>query len=301
MDQSLLESKEGRYYGKNDFRPLSGAKKCCAWAALIICSPMLVLWGIAIYLIPFCPCIKFSNSQIQTLKALLFDYWFKAPGKKFEVKPSDEKDTSDIIISQELVDDKGYLHTCGKLGISLRKSLEHTVDQHLRAGQYGKAIVADTDVSKPRYFLNGSTYPYDPKYGEVWCSSGRLCHWPPIYCWSPNLPAGLSFSSLHQKVNTKDLSDVLGYIYLFEATNYKKYYETDRIVRVGQGAMNSPTITPENEGKIFARYNYRDSYYFGNIKTDGSEPDAYIFKGKTLQEAGLTLRHTYRVMKPAAV
>ncbi|CAK0820932.1 unnamed protein product, partial [Prorocentrum cordatum] len=240
--------------------------------------------------------VKMSPNQEATLKVLAFDPWYKAPGKLLVVKPSG-KDMSDIVIPREIVDEKGRLHSCGGLGLSLRKSIEHTVDGHLRAGEHGTKVASDTDVARPRYLLSGSIYPYDPEYDELWASPGRMCQWPAMYSWSPRLPQGLGWASLTQAIDLADAPDVFGYIYFFEVSN-PQYYDTDRIVKVGQTAVNCPQITPENEGKVFARYGYRDAYQFGNIKTDGSEPDAYIFKGKALAEAQVKLVHTYRIMKP---
>lgn len=239
--------------------------------------------------------VKLTKSQIATKKALMFDAWYKAPGKKLAVKPS-AKDTSDILISEDFVDKNGYMHACGGLGYSLRKSLEHTVNSHLREGSFGAKVSTDNEPDRPRCLLNGSTYPYDPKYDELWCSSAKVgCHWPSIYSWTPNLPEGLSFPSLTQKIRVEDLPEVLGYVYYFEVSN-STFYDADRIVKVGQGAVNCPRITPENEGKVFVRYNYTEAYNFGDITR--ADADAYIFKGKTIQDAGIELKHTYRVMRP---
>merc|ERR1712187_352327 len=112
------------------------------------------------------------------------------------------------------------------------------------------------------------------------------------------MPEGKDWSSMTQKIPMANLPEVLGYIYYFEVTN-ASFYDTDRIVKVGQSAVNCPTITPENEGKMFVRYNYSDAYYFGDISK--SDADAYIFKGKTLKDAGLKLVHTYRVIRPPMV
>jgi len=288
----LLEKAD--YYGDNDFRPGWTGKKVCILIALIVLSP---LWVPLILLsFTFFCCVKLSNNQIQTLKAVkLFEPWIKAPGKKQEVVES-SKDVFDIkLASKDFVDDKGFMHFCGGNGVSLRKSLECTVDQHIRESPYGTKVTSDTDVDRPRYLLNGSTYKYDPKFDEVWCTSARMCHWPALYSWSPCLPEGVSWSSWTQKNNMNNLPDVLGYIRLFEVTN-PKFYETDRVFYVGPKAVNSPTITPENEGKVFVRYNYLDAYYFGNLKR--SDPDAYIFKGKTTADAEIKLRYEYRIMKP---
>lgn len=285
---------EQGYYGQADFRPLSGCKKICVYIVCIILFVPAMLLSL-IFTAIFCCFVKMSNNQIQSAKVLGFDAWFKAPGKKLDVKLNGNN-TSDILISSDFVDKNGYLHTCGGLGFSLRKSLNYTVDSHLREGPYGRNFSSDTDVDRPRCLLNGSIYPYDPKYDEIWCSWSQVgCHWPAIYSWSPHLPEGWSWSSITQKIRMDSLPDVLGYVHYFEVTN-KKFYDTDRIVKVGQECVNCPTITPEYDGKIFARYNYSDGYYFGNIKR--SQPDAYIFKGNTIEDAGIKLLHTYRVMRP---
>lgn len=294
MDESSALLGQDCYYGANDFKPLVGCKKLCVFLLCILFSPLILL--VVILKLLGVMCVKMAPNQQATLKVLSFEPWYKAPGKKLVLKPSG-KDTSDIVIPGAFVDQKGLLHSCGGLGLSLRKSLEHTVDGHIRAGEHGANVTSDTDVDKPRYLLTGSIHPYDPTYDELWASPGRMCQWPAMYSWSPRLPPGLGWASFTQTIDLADAPDVFGYIYFLEVSN-PKYYENDRIVKVGQTAINCPEITPENEGKLFARYSYRDAYYFGNIKTDGSEPDAYIFKGKTLAEAQLKLLHTYRIMKP---
>lgn len=294
MDENTPLLEQDCYYGANDFRPLVGCKKLCVICACVLLSPLILL--IILLKLLGIMLVGMSPNQEATLKVLSFDPWYKAPGKKLAVTPSG-KDTSDIVIPGEFVDKKGLLHSCGGLGLSLRKSLEHTVDGHIRAGEHGTKVTSDTDVDKPRYLLTGSIYPYDPTHDELWASPGRTCQWPAMYSWSPRLPQGLGCAGLTQTIDLAGAPDVFGYIYFLEISN-PSYYENDRIVKVGQGAVNCPDITPENEGKIFARYGYRDAYFLGNIKTDGSEPDAYIFKGKTLAEAQMKLLHTYRIMKP---
>lgn len=294
MDENSALLEQNGYYGANDFRPLAGCRGLCIILVCILFSPLILL--LILFKLLGVLLVKMNPNQEATLKVLTFDPWYKAPGKKLVVKPSD-KDVSDIVIPGEFVDKKGLLHSCGGLGLSLRKSIEHTVDAHIRAGEHGTKVAGDTDVDRPRYLLTGSIYPYDPTYDELWASPGRMCQWPAMYSWSPRLPQGLGCAALTQTIDLADAPDVFGYIYFLAVSN-PQYYENDRIVKVGQTTVNCPAITPENEGKVFARYGYRDAYQFGNIKTDGSEPDAYIFKGKTLAEAQLKLLHTYRIMKP---
>jgi len=282
------------YYGANDFQPLSGCKKVVGYILLIIFSPLFLLitvLGLSV--------IKFSPHQAAAFKCFkLFEHYYKAPGKKLTVSSSG-KDQYDVTVGQEFVDSKGKLNTCGGTGWSLRKSLEHTIDSHIRDGPHGAKVGQDTDVNKPIYHLNGSVYPYDPKFDELWTSPGRLCQWPAIYSWTPILGGSLNpcNGGLSQCADLADVPDVFGYIFLFQVTN-PQYYDQDRIIRVGQSTVNCPEITPDNEGKIFARYGFRDTYYFGNLKTDGSEPDAYIFKGATLEDAQMKVLATYRIMKP---
>jgi len=297
-DEATPLNQEG-YYGQNDMKPMPAGKLLCTCVLLVIFSPVLLL--LTLLALVAISCYKMSPHQLAGLKIFkILDPWYKAPGMRFDTKKKDESST-DIFIPASMVDDAGCLRTCGSLGISLRKSLEHTVDSSIREGPYSKQIAADTNVDRPRYLLNGSLYNYDPSYDEVWASPGRACQWPAVYCWSGHLPGeGPMVTEIFccsDKIPMDSLPDVLGYIYLLEASN-PKYYEGDRVQKVGF-TPNCPEVTPENEGKLFARYGYLDAYNFGNMKTDGSEPDAYIFKAKALEEADMKLLHTYRIIKPA--
>jgi hypothetical protein len=287
------------YYGKNDNRPLSCGKMLCVIIGCIILSPLILLFIILICFLLCCK--KFTPGQQGMMKVKTLDFWwFKAPGKSLEIK-STGADTSDIIISSDFVSE-GKLLTCGGAGFSLRKSIECSVDAHIRAGPLGAKIEGDTNVEKPRYHLHGTVYPYDPNYGEenqreMWTNSARYCHWPACYTFTGLLPEGMGCSGLTEKITLESAPAVFGYILLFELTNPTFFIGDSRNIRVGISAVDCPKITPENEGKLFVRYGYKDAYGFGNLPSN--EPDAYIFKGKTLKDAQMKLLHTYRLMKPS--
>lgn len=287
---------EADYYGKNDFKPLSCPKVVCVFIVCIILSPLILLF--VIFAVAFALCFPLSPAQAGALKIFTFEPLYKAPGAKLKLKASGP-DTSDIIIPDEFVDSNGLLNCCGGTGVSLRKSIEFTVEEHIRSGPYGAKVASDTNVDEPQYHLNGGTFSWDPTYQERWTSSARYCTWPAIYCWSSYLPEGMGCSGLSQAGDLEEAPEVLGYIDFFEIGN-PKFYETDRIVEVGGGTVNCPEITPENEGKIFARYHYQKTNEFGNHPNDFSVPDAYIFKGKTVKDAQFKILHRYRLMKPDA-
>lgn len=111
------------------------------------------------------------------------------------------------------------------------------------------------------------------------------------------MPEGLNGAGFTQTIDLKGAPHVFGYIFFFEVCN-QQFYDTERIEKVGRLVVNCPEITPENQGKIFARYGYDKAREMGNIPDISKVPDAYIFKGKALKDAQLKLLHTYRVMKP---
>lgn len=289
------------YYGMNDQRPMSCCKLLCAIIACIVFSPLILIFVIFISVM-LC-CVTFTAGQQGMMKVKTLDFWwFKAPGKRLEVK-SNGDNTSDIKISSDFVSE-GKLRTCGGSGFSLRKSIECTVDAHIREGPFGAKILGDSDIEKPRYHLHGRVFPYDPNWGdenerELWTNSARYCHWPAVYTFSGLLPEGLGWSAFTENISMETAPEVFGYIVLFELTNPTFFDGGSRNIRVGQAAVNCPTITPENEGKLFVRYGYRDAYYFGNLPAN--EPDAYIFKGKTLKDAQMKVLHVYRLMKPVSL
>lgn len=301
-ERTPLSSSTASYYGKNDMRPLTSGKILCYSVLAILLSPiwvpLLLLWAVLAITIMCCLQGRVSAGQLGMMKVKTFDiWWYKAPGKRLETRSVD-KETTDMIISKDFVDGQGNMSSCGGCGISLRKSIECTVDAHIRAGPYGAAVAEDTDVNKPRYHLHAQIYPWDPsKFDELWSNTARFCHWPSVYCWTSYIQEGM-FRNWTEKIPVEPLPEVLGYTMLLEVSNPNFFDGDSRMLRVGQEAAFCPAITPENEGKVFMRYNYRDAHYFGNLPTDGSEPDAYIFKGKTLEQAQLKVLHTYRLLKP---
>merc|ERR1712217_110547 len=128
--------------------------------------------------------------------------------------------------------------------VSLRKSIECTVEGHCRQGIYAAKIEGDTDVDKPRYHLHGWTEPFDPNGDELWTCPARIAQWSALYSWSGCLPKGLGWSAWTQKIDLQTAPEVLGYLYLFEVSN-PSFYDISRIHRVGQKAANAPDHTPE--------------------------------------------------------
>jgi len=291
----LLDDNQQGYYGRNDLQPMSLGKKTCVYLTLIVLSPIiLVLLVLGIVL--SCITLAFmsvNEHQKKTAKYLAFENWYRAPGKKLEVKATGLS-SSDIIIPKDFVNDDGQLDTCKH--ISLRKSIECTVQEHCRRGRYGAAIESNEDRDAPRYLLHGWPEPYDPNGDEMWFTHARTATWAAIYSWTGQLAAG--WTDWSPLIDLKTAPDVFGYIYLFEVGN-PNFYKEPRIVRVGSRAFNAPDHTPETENKIFARYDYGHVKYMGDFPQ--GDPDAYIFKGeKVLKEAKLKLLNRYRVIKPSS-
>jgi len=238
--------------------------------------------------------VPVNNNQIATAKIFGFECWFRVPGKKLEVRKTGE-DSSDIIIPISLVNDEGKLDTCKN--ISLRKSIECTVQDHIREGEHGAKMVNDGDRDQPHLLLHAWTDPCTYEGDEVWCSHARTATWAGIYSWSGRLPEG-GWTSWDQAIDLKSAPDVFGYIYLLEVSNPEFYKGRSRVHNIHGKITNAPDHTAETEGKIFARYGYVDK-----VKCMGDfpkgDPDAYIFKGKDLvQDAKLKVLHSYRLMKP---
>jgi len=222
-----------------------------------------------------------------------FEFLMRAPGKRLEVKETEDS-FSDILISQDFVNDKGELDSCKHL--SLRKSIECTVQEHLCQGKHGVKIDNDGDRDQPHYFLHGWSEPYDPDAHEIWFTHARTATWAAIYGWTAQLPPRSRWTQGMQSINLSTAPEVFGYVYLFEIAN-PDFYNQQRIARIGALAINSPDHTPETANKIFARYNYRAVRRIGDFPK--GDPDAYIFKGKgLLQEAQLRVLHQYRIINP---
>jgi len=263
-----------------------------------ILVPLFVLYILLTCLISYF--VTANHNQVQSAKVLGFEFWNKAPGIQLLVQEI-EKGTSDIIISRDFVNSDGNIDTCK--GVSLRKSIEYTVQEHLRAGPYGAKIENDSDRDEPHYLLHGWTEPYDPNGDELWVTHARTATWAAIYSWTGRLPPGGWQNPKHwiQTIDANTVPDdgVLGYVYLFRVGNPGFYNTTEwkpRTIRVGGRTINAPEHTPQTEGKIFARYNYGQVRYMGNFPK--GDPDAYIFKGKALRDAQLQVLHRYRIVTP---
>lgn len=288
------QSADTDYYGRNDLRPMSFKRKVCVYTALIIFSPIVLVLFIVYLLIVCCAMaiVSINGHQLATGKVLGFEAWYKVPGQKLEVRETGGA-SSDIIISTDFVNREGMLDTCKS--ISLRKSIECTVQKHCSEGVHGAKIERDEDRDQPHFLLHAWTDPFDPETDEVWCTHARTATWAGLYSWTGQLPAG-GWTSWDQAINLESAPDVFGYIYLFEISNPEFYSSRSRVQRVSRGTVNAPDHTKETDGKIFVRYGYQQVKYMGDFP-DG-DPDAYIFKGKVLQDAKLKILHTYRVMKP---
>jgi len=317
MEENTLLQKEGsqegydlKYYGRNDLRPMRlWPTRICLYICMIIFSPILLVLFLLYLIIVFSilQCLSFNGNQRKAGNILGIEAWYKVPGKRLEVKETGN-DSSDIIIPaeflhnyDELGDDSIKLETCKF--ISLRKSIECTVQDHLGKGLYGAKIVDNDDRDRPRYLLHGWTDHYNPSNEgsdepEVWCTHARTATWAAIYSWTGRLQdGGWTDWNRNQQINMRTAPDVFGYIYLFGISN-PNFYDQERVVRVGRTTILSPKHTCKTDGKIFARYDYGQVRAMGDFPK--GDPDCYIFKGeKVLNEANLKILHRYRVMKPS--
>lgn len=244
---------------------------------------------------------KINSCQQKALGVLTVEYTSavqagRSPeGRQLDVKESGNA-SSDILISQEFVGGSN-LNTCEC--VSLRKSLEITISDHLRRGVYGSKIEGDTDREAPHYLLHGWTESWDSTSDEVWTAHASQACWSALYSWSGQLSGNMA-----RAIELHSCPEVLGYVYLLEVSNPEFYSNGSRISRFEPGSKNpnAPEHTAETDGKIFARYGYGKMFSalgYEFIPVEG--PDAYIFKGKVMQEAKLEVLHTYRIMKPCLI
>lgn len=294
MDTPLIKPGEAGWYGRNDFKPLPCGKKTCYIIVAILTSPvwlvLLALYVLVICCVIGCGCVAINANQWATGKILGFEGFYKAPGKKLDVKETGPT-SSDIIIGDEFVVN-GNINTCKKW--SLRKSVEVSVMDHLRKSKFWSQIEADTDRDKPHYFIHGWTSEFDPSGDEVWTTPASVASWAAMYSWSGHLPGKIT-----QAIPLADCPDTFGYIYLIDMANAQEFYSGgSKVHRVGAAAANAPEHTPGTDGKIFARYGYGHSKSMGDFDPDGL--DAYIFKGKVVKDANLRILHTFRVRRPGA-
>lgn len=172
------------------------------------------------------------------------------------------------------------------------------------------------DRDRPRYLLHGRPEPWWPQSGEIWFTHAQTGTWAAFYSWStrlslsvPSLEGSSFWSTMWRKLKVSlldydqsiDLStcpDVMGYAYLVEVADYDEFYATDRVFKITDPMMaNMPELTPETKRKMFVRYNYNKLSGQGNFPK--GDPDAYVFKGRTvIEEANLRVIHRYRIMKP---
>lgn len=292
--EDLLEDK---FYGCNDSKPLSPEKKCLVIFGAVVFFPLwlvLLIFGI-VFLVRYSLKIKVNEYQMKTGIIIVSEMLHRAPGKTMAVKSTGSA-CSEILISDEFVDENGMLNTCK--GISLRKSIEITVMKDLRGGMFGQQIADDNDKDAPHYLLHGWTDPLHTKSDqvytdEIWTTHAHVASWAAQYSWAGRL--SFSYGKFAQAIVVKDCPEILGYIYLMKVSNPKFYSRGSRVVHM-KGGANAPEHTQETEGKIFARYDYGLAKHMGSFMP--GDPDAYIFKGHVVQDAELKILHTYRLVKP---
>eukprot|EP00536_Pseudo-nitzschia_multiseries_P012247 jgi/Psemu1/308938/fgenesh1_kg.458_\ len=263
---------------------------------MLVFFPLVLAFFVLYLAVSFAICliVPMTDNQIKSAKVLGLERYWRAPGKLLEVRETMDG-SSDIIIPDDFLNEENgeTLDSCKHL--SLRKSLECTVQDDLRKGPFGTKIENDSDNDRPHYLLHGWTGPYDPSGDELWCTHARTATWAAIYSWSVWLPTG-NWTKWSQAIDLGTAPEVLGYIYLFGVGN-PDFYNEPRIARIGALSGNSPDHTLETENKVFARYNYRQTKYLGDFPK--GDPDAFVFKGeRVLREANLQLLHQYRVMNP---
>mmetsp|Transcript_106144 Transcript_106144/g.199849 ORF Transcript_106144/g.199849 Transcript_106144/m.199849 type:complete len:308 (-) Transcript_106144:213-1136(-) len=282
------------YYGRNDKMPMSLGKQICMCMSAIIFSPILLIF-IVLFLVFMCVvtfCQKVNVHQMASARMLVLELWYKSPGKLLLTKESNHSVT-DIFIPTACVNEHGQMDVCRSM--SFKKSLEFTVRVHSQSGPHGPKIDNDDDPDRPNMFFHAWPDPIDPQGDELWCSHARRTLYAGVYSWSIWIPGAWLFPGSHA-IDVHTIPDVMGYIYLLEITNPEFYKHGSRVHVMAKPTPNVPPHTAETDGKIFVRYNYWVAQIWGDIPRN--DPDAYVFKGRVLQEANLKIIHTYRVLKP---
>mmetsp|Transcript_115811 Transcript_115811/g.210662 ORF Transcript_115811/g.210662 Transcript_115811/m.210662 type:complete len:308 (-) Transcript_115811:181-1104(-) len=282
------------YYGRNDKMPMSLGKQICMCMIAIIFAPILIIF-IVVFLVYLCCvtyCHKLNDHQMSAVRFLFLELWYKTPGKLFVTKESGDTVT-DIFIPPAWVNEHGQLEFCHSM--SLKKSLEFTVRSHSQSGPHGQKIDKDDAPDRPHMFFHAWPDPIDLQSDELWCSHARHTLYAGVYSWSIWIPGSWVLPT-SRVIDLRSIPDVMGYIYLLEITNPEFYKHGSRVHVMAKPTVNVPHHTAETDGKIFARYNYRPAQIIGDIPKN--DPDAYVFKGRVLQEADLKIIHTYRVLKP---
>jgi len=239
--------------------------------------------------------MEFTDFQLKAAGVLMQETYNPQRAEQLDVQDSGN-DSSDIFISDNFIDETGKLTTCQ--GLSLRQSVELALNHHLRGGPHWKKVESDIGAETPRLLLHGWTQPWDPNTDEVWTAPASMSAWASLYSWSGQLTTWHGDGT----INLDNCPEILGYVYLLEISNQEFYAHGSRIARFEyEGSPNAPDHTAETDGKILARCGYKDSSQMMEVFLNGvpeGTPDAYIFKGKVIQDASFKVLHTYRIIRP---
>jgi len=219
---------------------------------------------------------------------------------ELQIQRRDEK-SSDVMVPDSLISKSGsWMNT--SWGVSLRRSLQHSIQRDLEQGCYATEIAND-DPRAPFYFLSGQPTTFDlAKESEVWTSHASNTFWSTALAYVDELKCCSQKIELSDQENTDD--NVVGLILLLKVTDSTFYSEANGGGVYDYDGADCPLCTwclccQLNRGKVFARHNYCFTEYCGGDAPTGIA-DAFIFRFGAKERAGLEIAHVYRVIKPTA-
>jgi hypothetical protein len=206
-----------------------------------------------------------------------------------------------VIIPDSLISKSGsWMNT--SWGVSLRRSLEHSIQRDLQNGCYAAEIAKD-DPQAPLYFLSGQPAGFDlANEKEVWTSHASNTFWSTALAYVDELKCCSQKIKLTNQTNPDD--NVIGLIFLLKVADPTFYLEDNGGGIYHYDGADCPLCTSclccqLNRGKIFARHNYCFTEYCGDDAPTGMA-DAFIFRFGAKEKAGLEIAHVYRIIRPSA-
>jgi len=202
------------------------------------------------------------------------------PGQMLEVVRTSDT-TSDIILDPDWVTFQGERSWLRMMSGNIRRSIDMTLLATLRDPRYG---AHDDDIDNPQCFLSGQPADSIEDMKEVWTCHASVPSFPALYSWCESVPL------LRFHIPLQGEETALGHVLLLRTSN--------RIASEDITTMRNPcaALVPSCMGsnKVVARRGYWAKFLFGNFRP--GKPDAFIFKERMIEQTGLQVAHTFRIV-----
>lgn len=202
------------------------------------------------------------------------------PGQLLEVVRTSDCST-DVVLDENWIRHGEQRSSLNIVSGHIRRSVDMTLVDELKNEAYG---AHNDDIDNPQYFLSGQGVATIEGMQEVWTCHSSVPSFPAMYCFCESVPIFRFSIPLEEEVN------VLGHVLLLKTS--------ERLTPENTYTMRNPcaSLVPSCIGnnKVVARRGYWTKFLFGNFPA--AKPDAFIFKENMIEQTGLKVAHTFRIV-----